>query len=245
MRRFPNEKYIKRPAIYFGLIVIPFILFYSIISLYHKFDLKTVIIISPQNNIKGLNTLNKANLLILNPTQVSSILIKQNPSLQTISIIKKYPGTLVLGVENRFPVAYFLRSKNNLFIDKEGIIFTSNQNDQNLPAIDVSEISVYEGQKADWKIQKAITFIEEFIKQSIIIDQFSIDDLSNSFRIKLANGIEILLPFNSDAYIKASSLQAIVLRFKIIGKNISNVDFRFDKPVVTLSNGEKISSILQ
>lgn len=245
MRISPNEKYLKRLAIYIGLIVTILIIIYSIISLYHKFDLKTVIIISSQNTIKGLNILNTANLLIQNSTQTSSILIKQNPALYSIGIIKKYPGTLVLRTENRFPVAYFSRSKNNLFIDKEGIIFISDRIYPNLPSIDVTQISVYEGQKADWKIQKAILFIEEFMKQSINIDQISIDDLSNNFNIKSENGIEILLPFNSDAYIKASSLQSILLRFKIIGKNISKVDFRFDKPVVTLTNGEKISSILQ
>lgn len=244
MRVFPNEKYIRKLAFIIGLIVIPFVIYYSILSLYHKFDLKTVIIISSLQNIHGINILNGANLLTVNSLQISSILKKQNSSFYSINIIKKFPQSIILSVENRVPVAYLPRSKGDIFVDHDGIIFTSEDNFQNLPSIDVSQISIYDGQKADWKIQKAISFIEEFNKQSIIIDQISVDDSSNNFNFKLIGGIEVLLPFNSDTYIKASSLQEIVKRFKIVGKNISKVDFCFDKPVVTLSNGEKISSIL-
>lgn len=244
MRIIPNEKNLKKVAVNVGRFIFLLIVIYTIYAFYHKYDLKTVIIISSQNTIKGLNILNGANLLTADSSRISNILKKQNQSLFSIGMVKKYPQTLIFEIENRYPIAYLIRSKNNLYIDKEGIIFTSNINYQNIPAIDVTQITISEGQRADWKIQKAISIIDEFRKQSIIIDQILIDDASNNFNIKLAGGLEILLSFNSDTATKASSLQAILKRFKIVGKNINRVDFRFDKPVVILSNGEKISSIL-
>lgn len=199
-------------------------------------------LITTESKLNGLNILNRDNLLFINEKEVSSYLMKSNPVIKSIKIRKKFPQTMIMQIEDRLPVAKIITGIDNMYIDNDGIILTSNNNYPSFPKIIVSNISIGPNKKADWRVIKALSFINEARKQSIIIEQISADDTSNVFSAITSNGMIILIPYDADPMIKASSLQVIILRFTIVGKNITKLDFRFDKPVVTLSNGEKISS---
>lgn len=233
---------LKKIGIYSAVIlVIPFITVLSIF-VYNSFNLKNLIIINKKTTFSGLSQLNGANILFLDLQKVSLNLLKLNSSFLTINLSKKYPNTLILEIVNRKPAAKIQAGNIYKYIDHEGILFTDDDTFSDLPLINIPEISIYKNQKADWRVLKAIAFIDEGVSRSIKIEQISGSDSDNVFTIKLSSGTEIMLPYTADIGVKASSLQLIILRFRIEGKNIDRIDFRFDKPVVTLSNGEKISS---
>lgn len=237
------KRILRKPLIYFGLALT--FLFVILLSFYfyHQFDLKTVIIIASGSDFKGLEALKNSNLLSLDFKKTSNYLKQKNPLFYSIEAVKQYPQTLILNAKERIAVARILhKNDDNLYADADGIVFTEDVSVHPVPFIRLKEFSIYPGQKADWKMMKAIAFIMESNKQSINIEQITEDDSASSFVITIGSGTQVLLPFNSDVQSKASSLQLILARFRIEGKNISKIDFRYDKPVVTLINGEKISS---
>lgn len=210
--------------------------------IYRKFQLKTLIIINTSVNLHGLSVFNRKNLLFLDTQKTVEYLQKQNPAVKSVNITQSFPDTIFLKVERRIPVAKIISKTEDLYIDNEGIILKEESFGVGLPVIETADISITAAQKADWRLIKAVSFIEETKKQGIIIVQIKIDDAAGVLTATSASGMEIILPFNADTSIEASSLQVIILRFTIVGKNITKVDFRFDKPLVTLANGEKISS---
>lgn len=218
--------------------------FFLAFFLYREFQLKTLIIITNRPKLNSLAILNRNNLLFINEKDVSDYLQKQNPEIKSIKFIKKFPQTIILQLEDRIPIAQIVNTAGNIYIDAEGIILTSENKYLSLPKIHIPNISILSDQKADWRAVKASLFIQEVTKQGIIIEQISADETSSVFNAVMSTGTQVLIPYDADMLMKASSLQVIVQRFKIVGKNITKVDFRFDKPLVTLSSGEKISSFL-
>lgn len=230
-------KYIFLVAVLAGVIFLP-------ILIYYKFQINTLIIVSDKNHLDGLALLNRNNLLLINEKYIIDNLQKQNPQLKSIHMTKILPQTIILKIEARVPVAQIVTTSENIYVDNEGMIIREENIYPNLPKIQITEISIFPNNRADWRIVKASSFIQEARKQGIIVEQLDANDATSIFTATTQTGTEILLPYDSDIALKISSLQVIVQRFKIVGKNITKIDFRFDKPLVTLSNGEKISSSL-
>lgn len=214
------------------------------IYLYKNFQIKTLIIKANQPKLYGLKILENNNLLFIDDKKITAFLQKQNPNVNSIHIIKQFPQTVILIVEDRIPIAQIVNKDKNLYVDKEGTILTSTTYSSNLVQINSPDVSIYSNQKVDWRIMKVISFIKESKNQGIIIDQILVDNSSNEFSAKTTSGIEVSLPLDADIVSKVSSLQVILQRFKIMGKNIVKINFRFDKPLIILANGEKISSYL-
>ncbi len=221
-----------------------FILGLSLLSVfaYKQLYIKTLIVISPRDKINGLSIFNDQNLLNIQTEKIIQYLQRQNPSLNPISISKKFPDSLVVEAKSRMALAKFANTAQNMYIDQSGIIFESEENLSGLPVIVSAYLSKSANQKADWRVVKAIDFIQQANKQSINVDQIMLDDSAGMFSAILTDGINVLISYNADIQAKVSSLQLIIVRFRIEGKNISIVDFRFDKPIVILATGEKISS---
>lgn len=215
---------------------------FLLIFIYKKFEIKKLIIVSYKPKIRGVSIFEGNNLLLVNEKKISNYLSEQNTDIKSIVLGKEFPQTITLRIESRTPIAAIGDETKNLYIDSEGIILTEESNIISLPKIQAFDFEIYKDGKADWRITKASSFIDMVGKQGILIDQILVDNSSSSFKMKTNDGIEILLPFDTDIATKASSLQIILARFKIVGKNITRIDFRFDKPLVTLANGEKISS---
>lgn len=212
------------------------------IFIYKKFAIKKIILVSDKSKIMGLSIFENSNLLLINEKKMSFYLQDQNTGIKSIVLEKEFPQTIIIRIEPRIPIAAIGDETKNLYIDSEGIILTAETNFSTLPRIKTFDFEIYKDGKADWRVTKASSFIDMVGKQGILIDQILIDNSLNSFKVETGDGIEILLPFDTDIATKASSLQIILARFKIVGKNITRIDFRFDKPLVTLANGEKISS---
>lgn len=234
----------KRNFLFF--FVLPIILFaisFLIFFLFNKFQIRTVIVSSEDLDIYGLEKLNNQNLLLLDVDKFTKSLVRQNSLISSASGRKEYPDRLIIYLYKREPIALVASSPIKYYIDKEGILLPKVK-DIDLPQIEVSNIQVFLGQQADWRITKAVNLLQNMSKQSILVDRIIIDDRESLFRMHLKGDVLVLVPYNFEGLILAPSLQIIMSRFRIEGKFIRKIDFRFDKPTVVLSNGEEISSPL-
>ncbi len=218
------------------------IVIFSGFLIFSHYQLKRVIVISTSQKLNGLELLTGQNLLTLDTDKIIRDLLSKNQTIKSIKLTKLLPDVLILEVIRRTP--RYLIVKNDLIfpVDEEGIILTGAIYDENLSRIKADNLSVFSGEKIDWRILKAINLLQDIEKQSILVDQIFIDDKGSLFLLDLPEGTKVIIPYNNDTTLVATSLQIIMSRFRIEGKFVSKIDFRFEKPVVTLSNGEKMSS---
>lgn len=224
---------------FLGTILVAFSLFF----LLTQFQIRTVIIISESSNISGLEWMNGKNLVFFDIDKMRQFLMKQNQALSSVMVIKKYPNKLIVNLQFKKPVAQLVSGQTFLYLDKDGIFLSGIKIEQILPTIEAPNISFSVDQKADWRVIKALRLLEDITKQNIVIGRIFIDDKAKMFLIYLTNGEEIVVSYLADSQKIATSLQIIITRFRIEGKFIKKIDFRFDKPVMVLSTGEKISSV--
>lgn len=224
----------------FSVILAIFLFFFF----YEYFQIKKVIIISPNKIINGLAIFNRQNIFLLNDRKISQNLVEQNPIVKSVAMKKIYPSTVMVNFSIREPIALILRESLNIFVDDEGIILPSSASGEtmDLPKIELTRIPLITSQKIDWRIEKAISIIRNFSKQSIFIDQILIDGKDLNFHIILPGKIEVIVPQISEAEQIGASLQIILMRFRIEGKLVRKVDFSFEKPIVIMANEEKIYS---
>lgn len=209
--------------------------------LFNTFKIKTVIIHGETQNVQGLAKLNNQNLLFLDSNKFVEDLLEQNLLISSASARKEYPNRLVIHLYARKPVAVVIDKFSEHHIDKEGILLPKRE-DIDLPKIEIFNIQVFSGQKGDWRMVKAVALVANMSKQGILVDRIIIDERQSLFQMFLKEDILVFIPYNFEQLSVAASLQIIMSRFKIEGKRLRKVDFRFEKPIAILSNGEEISS---
>jgi hypothetical protein len=235
----------KRKLIFFLISAIAcLLLVFLMFFVYFKYQIQKIIIISTYSKIYGLEVLKGQNLLFIDTDKIDRTLLTRNPFIKSITITKHYPETLIMDVKIRNPRYLIVKDSIVFPVDEEGTVLSNMPYDEFLPKIEVTNFSIISYGKTDWRILKAINLLVNIEKQSILVDRILIDDGGGLFLIDLPAGSKIVVPYNADAPFIGTSLQLIMSRFRIEGKFVSKIDFRFDKPVVILSNGEKISSIL-
>ncbi len=232
------KKSLRALWIFIGIIL--FIASFLFLISYTK--IQKIIVIGNINNIRGLNILDNQRLLFIKNEEITKQLTKINPAIKNIFIEKKYPDTLVLQVEERKAFVQAVSNGYKIYYDKEGIPIEYTNVSFSLPLINAKMLNLRKDRKTDWRIMKAIKITEDFGKLNINIEDITILDNESNFIVKLVQDGKVIIPYNDDPANIAASLQIIIHRFRIEGKFIEKVDFRFEKPIVSLSNGEKISS---
>ncbi len=228
-----------------SLLLIPFTVILFIFIIYQVSMIKKVIIISDNSDIKGLHIIEGKNLILLDNKSLIDFLLKSNPNINKILINKSIPNSLALQIIPRIPIAVVDNEHISIYVDEEGIYLTGLSDLGSLPKIQIANIPMYTDRKADWRVVKALLILKFFDNQNIGIQNIVIDDNNNMYTFYLLNDIQVLIPYNADAPKLAASLQVIISRFRIEGKTVSLIDFRYDKPIVVLSNDGKKSSILK
>ena len=206
------------------------------------FSIKKVIIISPTVEITGLNYLSRKFLLFIDNNKLINELINKNPNIEEISIKKEMPSTLWIDIKLKQPIAYINTQSQKIGVDKNGVLLFKIYEISDLPVIEMTNSNYNISQNNDWRIVKAAQFIELLKSVNISVEKVILQDNENLFVFYLPEGTEVLVPFTSNPPTLAASLQIIVNRFRIEGKFIRRIDFRFEKPVVQLKNEEKNSS---
>ena len=232
----------KKIVFFVGLFIL--LITSLLIYLYNFFTVKRVYVIGNVIPLRGINSLSKENLLLFNNKNVESNLKNKNPSVKNIIIRKTFPNILNITTIRREAIIEITDGKIVLYLDEDGIVLEINHLNSKLPQIKTTLITFGLGNMADWKMIKAKNLIIELEKKGIFTDQIAVDDNSGNYILKTNNKIEIIIPLKMEINILSASLQLIISRFRIEGKIISKIDFQFEKPVVVLKNGGKMSSYL-
>ena len=205
--------------------------------IWENVKIKKIFIISEINNLHGLSVFNGKNLLFLDPQEIISILLAKNIYLKNIKISKIFPSKVILELTWRQPVARIATNQKPLFIDVEGFPALSNNDEliNTLPQIYISR-ATFNSSTPDWRLIKAISLINELKKKELVLNHLTFNENNSEINALIDDSIEVLIPYNFDPLLLSPSLQTIISRFRIEGKFISKIDFRFEKPLVILKN---------
>jgi cell division septal protein FtsQ len=206
------------------------------------FQVKKVIVSHVYEDIRGLTIFEKKSLFFIDTNKSEKLLLDLNPKIREIKIKKVYPHSLAVNIVLRQPVAKIQKGETEIGVDKDGIIlFETKVKGMKLPYIQMTDGSLKVSGLTDWRIVKAAKIIYLLSQESIELDQILLNNEQNLIDIYLED-TEIVAPYIIDPAVFSASLQVIVHRFRIEGKNIRKIDFRFEKPIVQLVNEDKNSS---
>ena len=192
--------------------------------------------------------------LIFFPKQNLVLSIKQsNPHIASINIKKRIPDRLIFDLMIRKAVVAvgvslpltaeatdsaelmdqpISLSGNFYLIDNQGIILEKTNQDNGLPLIIIdSDPFLSEGEIFDDAVRKAIELLLGLrlrLLETLLVQINS----SRQVEVRLKNSTLILFNLNKDTEEQLDSLQLILSRSKIEGKQIKKIDLRFDKPVI-------------
>lgn len=212
-----------------------FLLIFIFTFIFYYFRLKKLIVVSKRHDLKSLSLLNNKNLLFLDLSSVKQQIKAKNKSVKDLILEKKHPDTLLMIVSFKGPLAFIRKNSKYLFVDKDGsFISTENQiNSQNLVEIEIIGQNLIE---ADWRIVKALKYVDLFNKSLITPKKITIDMENFIYKMYSNEGLELFVKLSDNPDLISASLQTISSRFRIEGKFISKIDFQFDKPLVILKN---------
>ncbi|MCL4338995.1 hypothetical protein M1271_04885 [Patescibacteria group bacterium] len=208
---------------------------------YSLFEVHRIIVISYDTNLKDLDILAGQNLLFMDTERLEKDLLVKNMVIKKIRLEKRYVNTIIVQTELRIPLVHVVSGNVMGDVDSSGI-YTLDAFNSDLPTIQAGGIPIYKDQKADWRIQKSVDMIVDLNKAGLTVRKIEINNNENYFTAYMKDDSIVMVPFTADVLSVAASLQVIISRFRIEGKFVSKVDFRFDKPIVVLSNGDNIYS---
>ena len=224
----------RRIRVLWALPILLTVFISGILFLSDFFRIKKVIVISNSTEIRGLSQLFSENYLSLNEEVTAQKLLAVNPLIKNIKIGKTFPQTLTLNVFWRKPQAKILLDDKIILLDEEGKVSAGDPD--GLTEIAGTKITLPSSGTTDWRILKSVNYIILLSKSGIRVNNIYIFDEESIFILELADGEEVKIPFQTDPDQVSASLQVIISRFRIEGKFISSIDFRFDKPLVVLKN---------
>ncbi len=171
------------------------------------------------------------NILTLNTAQLAEDIKKQDIKIKEVTIQKKIPGQLLLKIIKRQEIAAISQGSEFLLMDKEGLVIGQKKEIGNLPLVNLNFglQNLQVGSSID-NNNKIIFFILDWLngKEKVV----SVSKIDQELEIKLAEGTLIFFPWE-DSEEKLASLQLLLTRFRIEGRQPVKIDLRFDKPVVT------------
>lgn len=204
---------------------------------------RKVVIYSPFPIRYDTQEISGKKLFFIDEQALRAHILRKNPTVKTVVIEKDYPDSLQLTVVVRKPIAEIVPSSSPRYLDEEGVVLSQMASSPGLPIIEASGIPIYGNMRADWRLMKAVMYIQLFHKEQIQMERIRMQESGSYYEMTDPDGLEVYVPYVENPGSLVASLQVILSRFRIEGKRLSAVDFRFDKPVVTFQTGEKISPI--
>ena len=191
------------------------------------------------------------NLIFLKKKEISKKILSDYYIIKNLKIKKILPNKLVFELEKRRQVAVlgfelnlekkeatssgkpiFETTKDFFLVDEEGIVVKKG-NDNLLPLILLSEeFSLNIDQRVPKEeIVEAIKFLTT-LRLNLLEPKVAKITSPYSLTVWLRDGKEAVFSLRKEIQIQVDSLQFILSRSKIEGRNIKKIDLRFDKPVV-------------
>lgn len=239
-------KILKDKRKFIPQILFLFICLLAILSIYsylYIFRIKTIVVNGNLKNLYGLETIINNSLISFDKEKATQILLKNNFLVQNIYFTKSYPDKLLISFSTKEIYAQIEGKQGIYFISFDGYILqkTSNINSDQIPLIQDKTHDYFVGNIVDRPILSIIELIANIKKVVINPIRIMIDRPTSTATIELDSGTQIIISLTKDNTSIPASLQIIVSRFRIESRTLRTIDFRFDKPIVTLANGDKLS----
>ncbi len=195
-------------------------------------------IYGPKIYIAGLESLENTNLIILDETYYQKEILRKNILLKDITLTKILPNKLKMVLKMRDPYIRLMILNNNYILSEDGVVLKIGSNPKDVPIISVEkEIIIYKiGDRVDSFIINAIELARNLKERNIDFDKIVLNKDSGTITFNTPSSILVVLSLNKNNDFVAPSLQIITSRFRIEGKEPIKIDFRFDKPIITLKN---------
>jgi len=192
------------------------------------------------------------NLIFLKKEEIRKKFLNTHHIVKNLKIKKVLPNKLVFELEKRKEVAVlgfelkleekettssgkpvFETTKDFFLVDEEGVVIKK-ENDPLLPLILLSEQLILNvGQQVPQReIVEAIKFLTT-LRLNLLEPKIAKITSPYSLTVWLKDGEEVVFSLKKEIQVQVDSLQFILSRSKIEGKEIKKIDLRFDKPVVS------------
>lgn len=226
---------LKKTLIFFvcSVLVIGGIL--SSVMLPSIFRLSSIKVITKDVNIVGLEEINPEVILFINEDKIKKSLTQKNPWIGEVSIEKVLPETLVIVIKNEEVIGYVISGSRVYEITKKGIVANEvkAESKKEYPSVKIEGLIVKKGNTLPANVQKVFEFLAKEKPQSIQVKESEVDLKSPSATFVLKDDTQVIVPLHKIDPAFPASLQTIVERFRIEGKPVSKIDFRFEKPTIT------------
>lgn len=186
-----------------------------------------------------LNRYTGNNLLLIRKSEIETRLTTADRLIETIGVNLKLPSSLVVEIVTRKPIAAITSSLSfaeAVTVDSEGVILGKTDDPTGLPRLVWSGIS-------GWPIEERLpdNIVRAMTLGSLAGERFrlegfiSIDSGSSAGMtavMRLASGEKVWLALDKEPVELLTRLQVVLNQVRIGGNQVSEIDLRFDNPVV-------------
>ncbi len=182
-----------------------------------------------------LNKYLNKNLLGLRPGRIENRVVMAERPAKSAKADLILPDSLRVNITSRRAVAAITTAENatgQVEVDNDGVILGKSENSGELPRLAWPEIS-------NWPIEKPVP--ENIVRAAVIAglagDKFQLEGIAKvesqqSMIMTLGSGEKIFLSLTKDPVEQLGMLQVVLNQVRIENKSITEIDLRFDKPVV-------------
>lgn len=174
------------------------------------------------------------NIISLSPQKTEELIKEELPGIDQVKIEKKLPDKLIVYLTKRKPIAVVEVNSDYYQVDYQGIILAKLDQPTDLPLIVCNEVSVSANNRQFESpvILSSLDFLYQLLISGIEARRLEITD-SRELTVFLKTGPKVLISLDKNIKEQVDSLQLILERAKIEGKQIELIDLRFDKPVIS------------
>lgn len=204
------------------------------------FQVRKVEIISPDDAVKilGIENFYHKNILFLSDSEIRKTLEEANPQVKDLRIEKIYPESLKLTIALDQGIAAMSVDQGYFIVSPKGRIMAKvKKKPGQLPVISYYQKLHYSSyQTGDFvdlrDIITALYFLQKTRDLGLQTSSIDINGF-NMIRLQLENK---MILFTSEKSIQEQDyqLEILIRQFKVEGRDFKALDFRFEKPIVTL-----------
>ena len=211
---------------------------YGFYSLFNYLSVSTIEVSGEATTIAGLSQLNNSFLPTLDIHDVTTMLLRANPHIHSLTISKTYPRTITIFVQLEQPSAYLAVSQGYYVLNSKGKIIAKTLNTPGKHLISYYETIPYSAYRVGQTLSQqdildAIYFLEgmralRYTINNIDIKGFNMIGLVSSDKT-------FLFSAEKERDTQLFQLEEVVKELKKEGIDFETIDLRFNKPVVKFS----------
>lgn len=187
-----------------------------------------------QDELTQLDFFKGQNIFFIQPASQLKIFLDSNPQIKNITVKKSLPNKIEVDLTTREPTfAVSLKGDSWFLTDEQGVIIDEVDSPLNLPKIFFSQ---------GYELTKGIKLDSDFSQKAFLLAKtlrlffVSFDWIRAEFPDQLilqTDGTTAVISAHKNIKFQVTSLQLILSRSRIEGRNPVKIDFRFEKPVIS------------